>query len=376
MSLFGFHEKYLKQLDERALKRILYRQKGVTFSSNDYLALANSDLLKAAAQTAINDDIAIGSGGSRLLSGNHPQHEALEKDAAAFFKAQSILFFANGYAANIAAISTLPQKGDIIFYDALIHASSHDGMRLARCPAQSFAHNDAADLEQNIKKWRTKNKDHAKHQIWILYETLYSMDGDIAPIDDYNALAKKYGAIMIIDEAHATGVFGPDGRGLAAHLDGTDNSIILRTCGKALGVEGALLSMPTIAKEFLINRGRHFIFSTAPSPFIAYLIRASLNILQNQPERRDRLMQLCGYAAQTLSPFGAISHGTPIIPIIIGDAGRTMLTATALQNQGFDVRGIRPPTVAEGTSRLRICISLNIDETDIDNLALALEKLM
>lgn len=376
MSLFGFHEKYLKHMDDNAYRRGLYVQNGVIFSSNDYLALANSDELKLAAKTAIDLNIAIGSGGSRLLSGNHPQHEALEHDAADFFHAQSILFFANGYAANVAAISTLPQTGDIIFYDALIHASSHDGMRLARCPAQSFKHNDPADLEHHIRQWQSDNADHQNHRIWILYETLYSMDGDIAPIAEYNALAKKYDAIMIIDEAHATGVFGPDGRGLAAHLDGQDNSIILRTCGKAMGVEGALLSMPTIAKEFLINRGRHFIFSTAPSPFVAYLVRASLGLLRNQPDRRDRLTHLCKYAEQKLSCCGAIANGTPIIPILIGDAGRTMKIAAALQKDGFDVRGIRPPTVADGTSRLRICISLNIGETDIDNVSTALKKLM
>ncbi len=370
---FNFHQKYLNALSQTSQRRHLYQSHGLSFSSNDYLGLATGTEISNAAQKAIDANIPIGSGGSRLLSGNHEQHEALETEAAAFFKAQSSLYFANGYAANMAVLSTLPQKGDMIFYDDLIHASSHDGMRLARCEAQSFAHNDTQDLHAKIKIWRAKNPD---NNMWILFETYYSMDGDRAPIDAISDLAHQYDAIMVIDEAHACGVYGPDGRGLAAHLDGRDNAIILRTCGKAMGCEGALLCLPNIAKDFLINRARHFIFSTAPSPLIAHSVRTALRIMQIQPQRREALMQLCDYAAKILSPLGAITHGGPIIPIIIGEAKRTMDIAAALQDAGFDIRAIRPPTVAQGSSRLRICISLNIDREDIDNLALTLKKLL
>lgn len=387
MPPFDFHQKYLQKLDENAHLRALSRHDGIIFSSNDYLALANSPDLKAAAQTAIDQNIAMGSGGSRLLSGNHEQHIKLEQEAAAFFGAPSALFFANGYAANMAVISTLPQKGDMIFYDALIHASSHDGMRLARCPSQPFAHNDSDDLEDKIKQWRMEN---ANGCAWILFETLYSMDGDIAPINALATIAQKYDAMMVIDEAHATGILGPDGRGLTAllapNLNIMNNSIILHTCGKAMGVEGALLCLPSIAKDFLINRGRHFIFSTAPSPFMAYLVRASLKLLKNQPDRRERLLHLCQYAADKFAPLMSLtdhslssenlSFASPIIPIIIGDAGRALAIAHMLQAKGFDVRAIRPPTVADGTSRLRICISLNIDESHIDNLYNALDNIM
>lgn len=373
LPLFDFHQKYLNTLSKESQRRRLYQSNGLSFSSNDYLGLANSPEILNAAQKAIDADIPVGSGGSRLLSGNHEQHEALETEAAAFFKTQSALYFANGYAANMAVLSTLPQKGDMIFYDDLIHASSHDGMRLARCEAQSFAHNDSQDLHGKIKAWRVENPD---KNIWILFETFYSMDGDIAPVDAISDLASQYGAVMVIDEAHACGVYGPDGRGLAAHLDGHDNAIILRTCGKAMGCEGALLCLPNIAKDFLINRARHFIFSTAPAPLIAYTVREALQIMQSQPQRREALMDLCDYASKALSPLGAITNGGPIIPLIIGDAKRTMDIATALQDAGFDVRAIRPPTVAEGSSRLRICISLNINKEDIDKLALALKKLL
>ncbi len=371
MPLFDFHAKHLDILSQNSQYRTLSISHGKTFSSNDYLALANSKILKQAAARAIEDNISMGSGGSRLLSGNHMQHIALEKEASAFFGSQSTLFFSNGYAANMAVISTLPQAGDIILYDEYIHASSHDGIRLARCSAQSFYHNDIDDLKQKIKIWR---QDNIQGQIWILCETLYSMDGDLAPIDALEILAKENNAILIIDEAHATGVLGPMGKGLASHLDGQDNIIILRTCGKALGCEGALLSLPIIARDFIINHARHFIFSTAPSPFIASLVRASLQVLQEKSEYVERLKALCQYAERKLSPLGAISHGTPIIPLIIGEAARTMDIAAQLQHEGFDVRGIRPPTVPQGTSRLRICISLNISEQDIDNLAQAIGK--
>lgn len=375
MAYFDTHKEYLDGLLRAGQSRSLNIQTGAIFSSNDYLALAASDELKSAAQNAINENIPIGSGGSRLLSGNHIQHVTLENEAADFFQSETALFFANGYAANVAAISSLPQKGDVIFYDALIHASSHDGMRLARCNAHMFAHNDSDDLVRKIKSWRAENGD-INAQIWIIFETLYSMDGDIAPIDEFNAIATQHDAILIIDEAHATGVYGRDGRGLAAHLDGQDNVIILRTLGKALGCEGALLCLPAAAKEFLINRARHFIFSTAPSPLMASIARSALRIMVAQPQRREKLMQLCSYATDKLTPLGALSHGSPIIPIIIGDAPRTMEIATALQDQGFDIRGIRPPTVPQDSSRLRICISLNIDRIDIDNLATALKQIL
>ena len=371
MPPFDFHAKRLDKLLQKSQHRSLSNNGGLSFASNDYLALANSDILRQAASRAIQDGISVGSGGSRLLSGNHAEHIALEQEASQFFGSQSTLFFANGYAANMAVISTLPQAGDIILYDAYIHASSHDGIRLARCSALSFGHNDMNDLNEKIQIYRQNN---ANGQIWIVCETLYSMDGDLAPIETLETIATENRAVLIIDEAHAIGVLGPMGKGLASHLDGQDHIIILRTCGKALGCEGALLSLPKIAYDFMINHARHFIFSTAPSPLIASMVRAALKILYNNPEYIERLKALCDYAEQKLSPLSAISHGTPIIPLIIGDAGHTMEIAAQLQHEGFDIRGIRPPTVPQGTSRLRICISLNVDEQDIDNLAQAIGK--
>ncbi len=373
MAIFDFHKKYLQKLLAEEQLRTLTLSKGSIFSSNDYLALSNDPIMLSHAIQALENSIPIGSGGSRLLSGNHPEHIALEEEANRFFGSSSTLFFSTGYSANVATLSTLPQPDDIIIYDALVHASSHAGIRNARCSALSFEHNDPNDAEKTIKQWRAKGH---KGTIWLLFETLYSMDGDIALIDDFSAIADRYDAIMVIDEAHATGVYGPDGRGLAAHLDGRENAIILRTCGKALGCEGALLSLPKIARDFLINKARNFIFSTAPSPLAASNIRCALTIVESQPKRREKLHILSQYASEQLAPLGAINTGTQIIPIIIGEASRTMEITHHLQSNGLDVRGVRPPTVAKGTSRLRICISLNINKDDIDTLTDNLRKFL
>ena len=207
--------------------------------------------------------------------------------------------------------------------------------------------------------------------MWIAIESLYSMDGDIAPIAELAALAEREDAFLLIDEAHATGVFGPDGRGLAAGLEGRDYVLTLRTCGKALGCEGALVCGPQVMIDYLVNRGRGFIFSTAPSPLMASAVRAALTILRDEPERRTRLMALIAYAATQGLPVS----GSQIMPVIIGEDGRTMAMAAALQAQGFDVRGIRPPTVPAGTSRLRVSLTLNASMDDVTALGDALKAL-
>ncbi len=208
--------------------------------------------------------------------------------------------------------------------------------------------------------------------MWIAVESLYSMDGDRAPLPALVELAARHEAVLLIDEAHATGVFGPDGRGLAAAYEGDENVITLRTCGKALGCEGALLCGPRVMRDFLVNRGRAFIFSTAPSPLIAAAVRAALRLLVEEPERRTRLQALIAVAETALTPHGAIARGTQILPVILGDEARTMQVAERLQAAGFDVRGIRPPTVPPGTSRLRVSLTLNVTADDVAALAGAL----
>jgi 8-amino-7-oxononanoate synthase len=373
MSARDAMEKGLAQLAAADRRRFLTPHTGIDFASNDYLGLAGSPRLHAAAIAAIARGVPVGSGGSRLLRGNGEEHELLEEEAARFFGTETALFVGGGYGANTLVFSTLPQRGDLIVHDALIHASAHEGMRLGRAEFRSFAHNDVDAAADAIRAWRRGG---GSGTAWIALESLYSMDGDRAPLADVAQLAEREGAMLLIDEAHATGVFGPDGRGLAADLDGRENVVVLRTCGKALGCEGALILAPALVRDFLINRGRGFIFSTAPSPLIAAIVRDALRSLEDEPERRAGLAALVRTAGEELQRIGLTASGSPIQPVILGDSARTMSIAAALQAAGFDVRGIRAPTVPPGTARLRLSFTLNVDETAIAALATVLKDLL
>ncbi|MFN4358668.1 8-amino-7-oxononanoate synthase [Sphingopyxis alaskensis] len=372
-SPFNTHRKDLATLATQSRRRALAPRAGRDFASNDYLGLADSDVLRAALTAGIERGLPAGSGGSRLLRGNHAEHEALEVHAARHYGSEAALFFSTGFAANAALFATLPQRGDLVVHDELIHASAHDGMKLGRAGHVAAAHNDAQAFEDIIVRWRAGG---GAGTPWIAVESLYSMDGDRAPLTQLAEVADRHDAIFIVDEAHATGVFGPGGAGLSHGLARRDNLVTLHTCGKALGAEGALLCAPAIVRDFLVNRARPFIFSTAPSPLMAWLVRQAIEIVANEPERQARLHALVRHAAERLVPLGIPASGTQILPVIIGDNDRAMRIARRLQAAGFDIRGIRPPTVAEGTARLRIAITLNIDESDIDDMADALADAM
>ena len=368
---FPEQEADLARLSAASRLRRLIPQDGADFSSNDYLGLASSGLLAEAAREALDRGVPVGSGGSRLLRGNHPEHEALEAEVAAFYGHEAALFLPTGYTANSALFATLPQRGDLILHDALIHASAHEGMRLSRAGAQAFAHNDVTEAERLIRRYRL---DGGKGRIWLAVESLYSMDGDRAPLDDLLALADAHDAVLLIDEAHATGVFGEAGKGLSAHLGKRDNLIVLRTFGKALGCEGAILGGPAVVRDFLVNRARGLIFSTAPSPLMAAVARAAIRIVAARDDLREQLWARVRLAESLLAPLGARVSGSQILPVIIGDDASTMALAERLQAAGLDVRGIRPPTVPEGTSRLRVSITNAASEADIARLASELHQ--
>jgi 8-amino-7-oxononanoate synthase len=365
----AFHRADLERLRAAGRYRLLSPRAGVDFASNDYLGLASDPQLRAAVADALGRGVAVGSGGSRLLRGNDPEIVALETEAAALFGAEAALFFSTGFAANTALIATLPQPDDLILHDALIHASVHDGLRMARCPTEAFAHNDAGAVEDAILRWRAEGR---RGTVWIAFESLYSMDGDFAPVEEIAAIAERHDAMLVVDEAHATGVWGPGGRGLAAALEGRPNVLTLHTCGKALGCEGALVTGPRVFIDFLVNRARPFIFSTAPSPLMAAAVREALRIVADEPARRERLCALIAHAGRVLAPLGVTLSGSQVLPLVIGGDVETMARAAAVQAKGFDVRGIRPPTVPAGTARLRISLTLNATEADVDRLAEAL----
>lgn len=357
----------LAALEARNLRRRLIPRAGVDFASNDYLGLAEAPALRTAVTDALARGVPVGAGGSRLLRGNHAEHEALEAEAASFFGSEAALYFSSGFAANATLFAALPQRGDLVVHDALIHASVHDGMSLGRAEAVSAAHNEAGAFDDAIRRWRDGG---GTGRPWIVVESLYSMDGDQAPLADLAQVAERHDAMLVIDEAHATGVFGTDGRGLAAYLEGREQVITLHTCGKGLGCEGALVCAPRPMTDFLVNRGRGFVFSTAPSPLMAAAVRAALRLLSGEPQRRQALHDLIGVArAAFQSRLDLAPTGSQIVPVILGDDGRTMQVAARLQRAGFDVRGIRPPTVPQGTARLRVSLTLNATADDVCALA-------
>ncbi len=368
------HAATLDGLRRKARLRGLAPQSGMDFTSNDFLALAGAPRLKAAIVAALDRGVPAGAGGSRLLRGNHPEHEALEAEAAAFFGAERVLYFGSGYAANSALFSTLPRRKDLIVYDELIHASAHEGIASSKATAVSIRHNDATAFDEAIRNWRSNG---GRGQPWIAVESLYSMDGDQAPLDELAAIVDRHDGFLVIDEAHATGVFGAGGRGLTAGLEGRENLLALHTCGKALGVSGALLAVPKVFADYLVNRARAFIYSTAPSPLIAAGVREALRMVDDEPERREALAHLVSFVGDRLkNQFGIEPSGSQIQPVIIGDNAHAVRIADALQAQGLDIRAIRPPTVPEGTARLRLSITLNVDLGQIAHMLDCLATIM
>lgn len=360
------HRAVLEELASRGRLRTLAEGRGRDFTSNDYLALAESEGLRLAVTEALARGVPVGAGGSRLLRGNHPEHGALEAEAAAFFGAEAALYFATGFAANAAIAATLPRRDDLIIYDALIHASFRDGLDPARIAARQVPHNEVDAIEDAIRDWRRAG---GRGRPWIAAETLYSMDGDRAPLADLVALADRHQAMLLLDEAHATGVYGPQGRGLAAEWEGRDNVVTLHTCGKALGAMGALVLMPRLLRDFMVNRGRSFIFSTAPSPLMAAAVRAALKIAAGADDERAQLMALIGTAGKAMrETLGRTPSGSPIQPILVGEDRRAVSLAALLQAKGYDVRAVRPPTVPEGTARLRISLTRHADAEAVGRL--------
>ncbi|MDR3448398.1 MAG: 8-amino-7-oxononanoate synthase [Alphaproteobacteria bacterium] len=357
----------LDRLKALGRQRSLRLPAGIDFSSNDYLGLANHPALRAAAIEALQNGIEIGAAGSRLLRGHRQAHEDLENFAAAYYGCPRALFFANGFMANYALLTTLVGRHDIVVYDALCHASMRDGLHAVGCRTVKVMHNDLNAFEEALKKPRA-----AGSHLFILVESIYSMDGDVAPVRDLLDLAEKYDGLLIVDEAHGTGVSGPTGRGETEGMP-HDRLISLHTCGKALGVSGALVCAGNEIIDYLINAARPFIYSTAPMPLQAVLVKRALEIVCDEPERRAQLAALKAHAAKCLP---GIAINSQIVPIIIGEDSTAVTLAGKLQAQGFDIRAIRPPAVPEGTARLRLSLHVGLTPEDIERAAVAMHDLM
>jgi 8-amino-7-oxononanoate synthase len=361
-------DNYLQQkLDEKktagTIRTLLYASDKIDFSSNDYFGFAQSGLL-----TLDKNELPSGATGSRSITGNSQLAEETEQLIANFHGREAALIFNTGYMANVGLFSCIAGKGDTFISDEYIHASIIDGIRLSYANRLRFKHNDIADLEKKLKV-ATGNK-------IVAVESIYSMDGDEAPLREIVAVCKKYEALLIVDEAHATGVYGDKGDGLVCKCD-LQNEVyaVVHTFGKALGLHGAVVTGSNVLRNFLLNQARSFIFTTALPPHNYLLIQKAYSLLPTAD--RSKLYEMVNYFREKISAVNNISFiesHSPIQGIMVGDNFKTKALAAYLFEQGFFVRPILSPTVPIGKERIRICIHSFNTREEIDLLAMAVNK--
>lgn len=360
--------------DRRAKARVrrIHGPKGLDFCSNDYLGLRRDPrLAEAAAQAAWK--FGTGSGAARLLRGTSPLHDQLESDLAAWKGAEAALLLNTGFQANATLLPALVRAGDAIFSDALNHASLVDGCRMAKANGADlgvFAHRDLPDLSARLQAWRATAP--ADALALVVTDGIFSMDGDAADIAGLRTLCDQSDALLMVDEAHASGVVGPEGAGLSA-LQGVSPHLLMGTLGKALGSSGAFVCGDRALISHLVNTCRGFIFSTALPPPAVGAALEGLKLARTEPWRRE---QALGRAARLRAALGQADQPSAIVPVIVGEDATAIRIAEALQAKGFDVRAVRPPTVPEGSARLRITTGTHQRDEDVDALIVALKELL
>jgi len=349
----------------------------INFSSNDYLGLASDLRLREAAIGTIKE-FGVGAGASRLVSGTQSPHLRLETALAKWKETEAALSFSSGYAAALGTVPALVSKDDVILLDKLCHASLIDGAKLSGAILRIFPHNHLGKLEDHLEWAR---REHAGKRILILTESVFSMDGDRAPLRELIELKKRFGALLMLDEAHAVGVIGPNGRGLAAAQNLSDDvDVQMGTLSKALGASGGYICGSRSLIEWLINRARSFIYSTAPPPAIVAAALAAVNFLgSSEGEERRRLLWERLGLMQDLLPRNELNEkagvaSSAIFPWIVGDEQAAIDLASALQSEGFLVPAIRYPTVAKGCARLRITVTASHGENQIRSLCEAIKR--
>jgi len=359
-------------------------RKLLNFSSNDYLGLANEPALKEAAIRAV-ERYGAGTGASRLICGSLAPHEELDEVLAAFKGTEAAVSFSTGYVAAIGTICALLGKADVIVMDRLAHASAVDGARLCGATLRVFGHNDLDDLEAKLK-WareqvRSPKSDgrSAEAHVLVVTDSVFSMDGDHAPLREIVALKEQYGAWLMVDEAHATGLYGPNRRGLAEELGVSDRiEVKMGTLGKALGAAGGYICGSRALIDYLINRVRTLVFSTAPVPAAAAAATAGVRFVQSSAgeDRRRKLWQNVSVLSATINPRLAPLSTKPsaIIPIMLGAESKAVEAATALRERGIFIPAIRYPTVARGKARLRLTVSAAHTDADLAQVLTALKS--
>jgi 8-amino-7-oxononanoate synthase len=343
----------------------------VNFSSNDYLALAGDPRLARAASAAAQR-YGCGAGASPLVSGHLPPLRALERELARWEGTEAALVFSSGFAANLALVGSLVGRGDAVFSDTRNHASLIDGCRLSRARVHVYRHIDLDHLADLLRGEGGRSR-----RRLIVTDTVFSMDGDMAPLAGLLDLAERFDALLLIDEAHATGVLGPGGLGVSELLPGSDRLIKMGTLSKALGAQGGFVCGPRRLVRWLVNHARPYIFSTALAPPVAAAARAALAVVRQEPERRGRLLAL---AEQLRRGLRALGHdvGTScchIVPVIVGGAREAVGLSARLEEHGLLVPAIRPPSVPDGAARLRISLTAGHTEADVEQLLAALRRL-
>ncbi len=361
-----------KRKDVNSLRELKIVNDKVDFSSNDYLGLAQNEDLRKLILKEAGKLRRLGSGGSRLLTGNYSLLEKAEKEIADFHEAESALFFNSGYEANSGLLATVTKRNDTILYDELCHASLREGIRLSNATSFSFAHNDLSDLENKLSK--------SNGEKFIVVESVYSMDGDICPLKEIVELANKYKAQIILDEAHATGVIGERGEGLAQHFRLQDQLFArVHTFGKAIGFNGAVVLGSNTLRNYLINFCRPFIYTTAPNFLNVVAVMEAYNYMKGNAHLVQKLKEKCNYFKQKVGRYKQIklvSSDSAIFSVIIPGNEHVKLASAYIQNGGHDVRPILSPTVATGEERLRICIHVYNSELEIERLVKLLDQII
>ncbi|ACD65962.1 MAG TPA: 8-amino-7-oxononanoate synthase [Sulfurihydrogenibium sp.] len=362
----------IKQKNRYRARPIL-NENVVNFSSNDYLSLRDNPIAKQKLIQNI-DKLSLGSGASVLVSGYHLIQRELEKFISEFKQTEDCIVVGSGYMANVGLIQAISDEEDIIFSDELNHASIIDGIRISKAKKIIYKHCDVEDLEEKLKKYHTKGKK------IIITDGVFSMEGDIAPLDKIVEISKKYDAIVIVDDAHATGVIGEEGRGSLNYFNlMPDNNIIqIGTLSKAVGSYGAFICGSRILIDYLVNTIRSVIFTTGLSPIQNFISLENFKILAKEDFRRKEVLEKSKYLANSLKNKGidVKFFGTPIISLIVGEEEKALKLRDKLLEKGFFVQAIRPPTVPEGTSRLRITINYNHSYEDIERLCEAIAELL
>ena len=339
------------------------------FCSNDYLGLANHPELQRAGAQALTRH-GSGAAASRLISGNMAPHVEAERRLAEYTGFPAARLFSTGYAANVGALQALLERGDLVFSDALNHASLIDGCRLSRAQIVRYPHADTEALERLLAQHRR-----GAARAFIVTDAAFSMDGDLAPLAALRQLANQHDAYLYVDEAHSLGVLGPAGRGACAAA-GVRPDVLLGTLGKAFGIAGAFVATDPDTSDWLYNRARSFVFSTGPQPALAAQILAAVELVEAADGRRARVLHHATRIRSALKSHGlATSEGpAPIVPVVLGSEARALAAADALLDAGIFVSAIRPPTVPAGTSRLRIVPTAAHEDADIDELIAALPR--